>query len=102
MSYAEFNALTPRELQAELKAATKRDERENAREDRLLKLLDMHFATAHTIAHNAHFRRSAQFDDYRLLSEAKQHFTPQQLAIDAKLRADAQARIRAKRAAAKI
>lgn len=84
-------------MEAELKAAQRREERDRERDENLLKLLDMHFATAHTIAHNAHFRRSAQFDDYRLLSEAKQHFTPQQLAIDAKLRADAQARIRARK-----
>lgn len=84
-------------MEAELKAAQRREERDRERDENLLKLLDMHFATAHTIAHNTHFRRLARFEDYRLLTEAQKHFTPQQLAIDAKLRADAQARIRARK-----
>ena len=84
-------------MEAELKAAQRREERDQERNENLLKLLDMHFATAHTIAHNTHFRRLARFEDYRLLTEAQKHFTAKQLAIDAKLRADAQARIRARK-----
>lgn len=84
-------------MEAELKAAQRREERDQERNENLLKLLDMHFATAHTIAHNTHFRRLARFEDYRLLTEAQKHFTAQQLAMDAKLRADAQARIRARK-----
>ena len=99
MSRADFDALTPRELKAELKAADRRDAITRERFDALIKLLDSHFALAHTLVHNANFKRRAKPEDYKLLAEPRAKPTNRQLAIDAKLRAQARERIAAQRRA---
>lgn len=87
--------MTPLELKAELEEAKKDDERKFNKYHDLLKIIDTHFALAHTMQHNLHSRRSAKIDDYKMLSSEQRQtkFTPEQLAIDAKLRAEARARL---------
>jgi hypothetical protein len=97
MTKTEYDSLTPAELEIELEEATRREQRENDKENRLLKFLDIHFALQHTITHNANFKRSAKVSDYRIIEESQPTFSPEILAIDAKLRADAQKRVEQKR-----
>lgn len=97
MTKTEYDSLTPAELEIELEEATRRENRENERENRLLKFLDIHFALQHTITHNANFKRSAKVSDYKIIEESKPAFSPEILAIDAKLRAEAQRRVDEKR-----
>lgn len=62
------------------------------------KLFDAHMATLEMLVHNANFRRPLKVADFKLIGEQKAVFPASMLAIDAKLRAQAQERIRAKRA----
>ena len=89
--------MTPLELEYELQEAEHRESRENQRYESLLKLLDTHFALSHTITHNANFKRSAQVSDYKLMQEQKQKISTQAISLDAKLKADAIARINKRR-----
>jgi hypothetical protein len=89
--------MTPKEIEIEVAEAIKREQRENDREMRLLKLLDNHFAIAHTITHNANFKRSAKMSDYTMLADDKKQISAEAFALDAKLRAEAMERIREKR-----
>ena len=97
LSIAEFNALTPSEMNAELEAAAELEKRRLDEREHFMRFLDAHLALAHAIAHNAHFKRRVKVDDYKIMSEKKQALTQEQMAIDAKLRAEARARIAQKR-----
>lgn len=97
LSLAEFGALTPREIEIELETAAEIRRRQEAGEDFRLRLFDAHMAALEMLVHNANYRRPLKTEDFKLLRDTKPKLSPEVVAFDAKLRAEAQERLRRKR-----
>ena len=97
LSLEEFGALTPREIEIELETAAEIRKARDAEENFRLRLFDAHMAALEMLVHNANYRRPLKTEDFKLLQETKPKLSPEVVALDAKLRAEAQERIRKKR-----
>ncbi len=98
ISISEFDALTPQEAALELEEASRRRKSDSENFDLLLRLLDGHLATIEMLLNNAHFKRALKVSDFKMIEDERNAPLPAHvLAIDAKLRAEAQERIRRKR-----
>lgn len=97
LTLSEFERLTPREIDIELEVSEEIRRRRDGEADFLLRLLDAHMSTLETITYNASYKRPMKVEDFKLLREKKKEFPPELVALDAKLRAQAQERIRQKR-----
>ena len=97
LSLGEFGALTPREIEIELEIAAEIRRRQEAGEDFRLRLFDAHMAALEMLVHNANYRRPLKTEDFKLLRDTKPKLSPEVVAFDAKLRAEAQERVRRKR-----
>ena len=98
MSVSEFGALTPREIDIELEVFRER-ERDRAQEEEFkIRLFDAHMATLEMLVHNANFKRALKVSDFKLLRDKKRaNVSEETLAFDARLRAEAQAKLREKK-----
>ena len=97
LSLEEFGALTPREIEIELETAAEIRKARDAEENFRLRLFDAHMAALEMLVHNANYRRPLKTENFRLLRDAKPKLSPEVAAFDAKLRAEAQERVRFKR-----
>ena len=100
LSISEYNALTPRELKAELAAAAEIEKRKSAERELKLKLFDTHLATLEMLTYNANFKGGLKISNFEILkktiNDEKPKISEEVLAFDAKLRAKAQAKFRQK------
>ena len=90
--------MTPLEIEAEEKAYKDQLKKREADEEFFARLIDEHFAILSALIHNANFKRRVSPKDYSMIQEKKyaQKLSPEAQALDAKLRAQAQARLKAK------
>ena len=94
ISISEFESLTPHEIDMELIVAEKIKEKKFF--DFILKLVDSHFATLECIIYNSNYKYPAKIEDFKLLRDKIKKFAPVIMALDAKLKAAAQERIKKK------
>lgn len=96
LTLSDFERLTPAEIEIELEYARLRDDAETKERETLLRLIDTHLATMETLFYNAHFRTPAKVADFKLLKDPARNISAGVLALDAKLRARAQAKFNKK------
>lgn len=98
LGVSEFGALTPREIDIELEVFRER-ERDRAQEEEFkIRLFDAHMATLEMLVHNANFKRALKVSDFKLLQDRKRaNVSEEVLAFDARIRAEAQAKLREKK-----
>lgn len=97
LSISEFGALTPREIEIELEAVREKAREEASEEEFRLRLFDAHMATLEMLVHNANFKRALKVSDFKLLRDKKRvNVSEETLAFDARIRAEAQAKLREK------
>ncbi len=97
LSISEFGALTPREIEIELEAAREKAREDAAEEEFRLRLFDAHMATLEMLVHNANFKRALKVSDFKLLRDRKRaNVSEEVIAFDARISAEAQAKVREK------
>lgn len=96
LSIAEYNALTPLELRAELEACRKIEEAGRTRLDFQNKLFDAHCATIEMLIHNAHYKRSARIVEFKLIEEKQKTISMEVMNFNVRMLALAQANLRKK------
>ena len=95
MSVSEFGALTPREI--ELEVAREKAREDAAEEEFKIRLFDAHMATLEMLVHNANFKRALKVSDFKLLRDRKRaNVSEEVIAFDARISAEAQAKVREK------
>lgn len=96
LSIAEYNALTPREIEIELKACRELEDIRREETNYLARLIDTHFAVLECLYYNTKCRRPRRVDDFALIRQHKQQLSTDLVAFDAQIRARAQERLRKK------
>lgn len=97
LSVSEFGALTPREIEIELEVAREKAREDAAEEEFKIRLFDAHMATLEMLVHNANFKRALKISDFKFLRDKKRaNVSEEVLAFDARIRAEAQAKLREK------
>lgn len=96
LGIAEYNALTPLELRAELEACAEIKDAERDRFKFQNRLIDNHFAILETLVYNAHFKNPAKVSDFKLIEEKKAVISAEVLNFDIAMRAQAQENLRKK------
>ena len=97
LSIAEYNALTPREVEIELKACRELEDIRREETKYLARLIDEHLAYLECLFFNRYGKRAYDVDEFVLTRKKKQQqVSPELVAFNIKIRARAQERLRKK------